>query len=57
MNAELSVGVIGAGLGGLALRILLSRSGFHDFTIYDREDDVGGTWRINTLTALDRQRR
>jgi cyclohexanone monooxygenase len=48
MSARLSVGIIGAGPGGLALGILLSRAGFHDFTIFDREDDVGGTWRINT---------
>ncbi|MDT5257485.1 MAG: cyclohexanone monooxygenase [Mycobacterium sp.] len=58
MSAQLSVGIIGAWLGGLALGILLSRSDFH-----------GGTWRINTYpglacdvkshlySALDRQRR
>jgi cyclohexanone monooxygenase len=48
----LSVGIIGAGPGGLALGILLSRSGFRDFTIFDREDGVGGTWRINTYPGL-----
>jgi cyclohexanone monooxygenase len=52
MSANLSVGIIGAGPGGLALGILLARSGFHDFTIFDREDDVGGTWRINTYPGL-----
>jgi cyclohexanone monooxygenase len=52
MSAHLSVGIIGAGPGGLALGILLSRAGFHDFTIFDREDDVGGTWRINTYPGL-----
>jgi cyclohexanone monooxygenase len=52
MSDELSVGIIGAGPGGLALGILLSRAGFHDFTIFDREDDVGGTWRINTYPGL-----
>jgi cation diffusion facilitator CzcD-associated flavoprotein CzcO len=69
MSARLSVGIIGAGPGGLALGILLPRAGFHDFTIFDREDDVGGTWRINTdpgpacdvkshlSSALDGQRR
>jgi cyclohexanone monooxygenase len=48
----LTVGIIGAGPGGLALGILLARAGFHDFTIFDREDDVGGTWRINTYPGL-----
>lgn len=49
---NLSVGIIGAGPGGLALGILLVRAGFHDFTIFDREPDVGGTWRINTYPGL-----
>lgn len=52
MNAQLSVGIIGAGPGGLALGILLRKAGFRDFTIFDREDDVGGTWRINTYPGL-----
>ncbi|HEY2501513.1 MAG TPA: NAD(P)/FAD-dependent oxidoreductase [Mycobacterium sp.] len=52
MKTKLSVGIIGAGPGGLALGILLARAGFHDFTIFDREDDVGGTWRINTYPGL-----
>jgi cyclohexanone monooxygenase len=52
MSTNLSVGIIGAGPGGLALAILLRRAGFHDFTIFDREEDVGGTWRINTYPGL-----
>jgi cyclohexanone monooxygenase len=52
MNGELSVGIIGAGPGGLALGILLTQAGFGNFTIFDREDDVGGTWRINTYPGL-----
>lgn len=47
-----TIGIIGAGPGGLALGILLARAGFRDFTIFDREDDVGGTWRINTYPGL-----
>lgn len=52
MTATVSIGVIGAGPGGIALGILLRRAGFHDFTIFDREDGVGGTWRINTYPGL-----
>lgn len=52
MPGQLSVGVIGAGPGGLALGILLKKAGFRDFTIFDREDGVGGTWRINTYPGL-----
>jgi cyclohexanone monooxygenase len=47
-----SVGIIGAGPGGLALGIFLKKAGFRGFTIFDREDGVGGTWRINTYPGL-----
>lgn len=52
MANTLSVGIIGAGPGGLALGIFLKKAGFRDFTIFDREDGVGGTWRINTYPGL-----
>src|ERR1700712_777116 len=52
MRKALSVGIIGAGPGGLALGIFLRKAGFDDFTIFDREDWVGGTWRINTYPGL-----
>jgi len=31
---------------------LLRKAGFDDFTIFDREDGVGGTWRINKYPGL-----
>lgn len=43
-----SVAILGAGAGGLAMGIRLKRLGVHDFTIYERSDGVGGTWRDNT---------
>jgi cyclohexanone monooxygenase len=52
MSKSPSVGIIGAGPGGLALGIFLKKAGFRDFTIFDREDGVGGTWRINTYPGL-----
>ncbi|MGU3498167.1 flavin-containing monooxygenase [Mycobacterium sp. C31M] len=52
MTTTSSVGIIGAGPGGLALGIFLRKAGFRDFTIFDREDGVGGTWRINTYPGL-----
>ncbi len=52
MAKTLSVGIIGAGPGGLALGIFLRKAGFGDFTIFDRQDGVGGTWRINTYPGL-----
>lgn len=52
MAKTFSVGIIGAGPGGLALGIFLRKAGFDDITIFDREDGVGGTWRINTYPGL-----
>ena len=52
MAKTFSVGIIGAGPGGLALGIFLRKAGFDDFTIFDREDGVGGTWRINSYPDL-----
>jgi cyclohexanone monooxygenase len=52
VSKALSVGIIGAGPGGLALAISLKKAGFRDFSIFDREDGVGGTWRINTYPGL-----
>jgi cation diffusion facilitator CzcD-associated flavoprotein CzcO len=41
------VAVIGGGPGGIAMGIQLARAGY-DFTIFDRSDGFGGTWRNNT---------
>ncbi len=43
--SDTSIGIIGAGPGGLALAIMLSRAGFDNFAIFDREDGGGGTRR------------
>jgi cyclohexanone monooxygenase len=42
-----TVAVIGAGPGGIAMGTLLAEGGY-DFTIFDRADGFGGTWRNNT---------
>jgi cyclohexanone monooxygenase len=41
------VAVIGGGAGGIAMGIQLKRAGY-EFTIYEKSDGVGGTWRDNT---------
>src|ERR1700719_1609283 len=46
-GAKPKVAVIGAGPGGIAMGIQLARGG-HEFTIFDRGDGFGGTWRNNT---------
>lgn len=48
MAPKPSVGIIGAGAGGIAMGIQLADAGY-DFTIFDRADGFGGTWRHNTF--------
>ncbi|EGO21874.1 putative monooxygenase [Serpula lacrymans var. lacrymans S7.9] len=44
-----SVVIIGAGVGGLGFAIALKKQlGCHNITIYEKANDVGGTWRDNT---------
>src|SRR4051794_19347090 len=42
------VGILGAGFGGLGTAIRLTQEGDHDFLVFEREADVGGTWWANT---------
>ncbi|MCW2541916.1 MAG: hypothetical protein JWN95_3641 [Frankiales bacterium] len=43
----LSIGIVGAGIGGIAMGVALTRAGFGNFTIFEAEPGVGGTWRVN----------
>jgi cation diffusion facilitator CzcD-associated flavoprotein CzcO len=44
----ISVGIVGAGFGGVGMGISLRRAGIEDFTIFERGGTVGGVWRANT---------
>ena len=46
MSPKPTVAILGAGAGGIAMGIALKRAGF-EFTIYEKSDGVGGTWRDN----------
>ncbi len=48
MTKSMSIGVIGAGLGGLAAGIKLKEAGFADVVILEKASKVGGTWRDNS---------
>ncbi|MEZ0539498.1 flavin-containing monooxygenase [Fibrella arboris] len=48
MRPDVQVAIIGAGFAGLGAAIRLTMSGRMSFVIYERADDVGGTWRENT---------
>jgi cation diffusion facilitator CzcD-associated flavoprotein CzcO len=49
---EHEVAIIGAGLSGIGVGAALMRAGIEDFVIYERADDVGGTWRDNTYPGV-----
>jgi cation diffusion facilitator CzcD-associated flavoprotein CzcO len=40
--------IIGSGFAGICMAIQLIRSGFNNFQIIEKGDDLGGTWRDNT---------
>jgi cation diffusion facilitator CzcD-associated flavoprotein CzcO len=44
--------IVGAGFGGIGAAIQLKRSGYENFVILDREDDLGGTWHVNRYPGL-----
>lgn len=44
--------IIGAGMAGLLAGIKLKERGESDFTIYEKGDSIGGTWRENTYPGL-----
>ncbi len=48
----LRVAVIGAGMGGILAAIKLKEAGLTDFTVYEKADRPGGTWRDNTYPGL-----
>ena len=42
------IAIIGSGFGGIGMGIQLKRAGIESFTIYEKADRIGGTWRDNT---------
>src|SRR5579872_1836186 len=44
--------IIGAGMAGLLAAIRLKQRGDLDFTVYEKGDKVGGTWRENHYPGL-----
>ncbi|MGQ0618556.1 MAG: flavin-containing monooxygenase [Panacagrimonas sp.] len=46
-EAEFQVAVIGAGFSGLCMAVQLKQAGIDSFVVFEKADDIGGTWRDN----------
>ena len=49
---RLRFAIIGAGMSGILSGIKLDAAGDHDYTIYEKADRLGGTWRENTYPGI-----
>ncbi len=47
-----SVAIVGGGFGGIGAAVMLSREGYHDVTVFERGDRVGGVWNFNTYPGI-----
>ena len=45
--ADPAILIVGTGFAGSGTALRLKQAGFHDFTLLERADHVGGTWRDN----------
>jgi cation diffusion facilitator CzcD-associated flavoprotein CzcO len=43
-----SVAVVGGGFAGVGAAAMLARAGYHDVTVFERGERVGGVWNHNT---------
>jgi cation diffusion facilitator CzcD-associated flavoprotein CzcO len=50
-HSEPRFAIIGAGMSGILAAIKLRQAGF-DFTVFEKADRVGGTWRENTYPGI-----
>jgi cation diffusion facilitator CzcD-associated flavoprotein CzcO len=51
-KASMRFAVVGAGMAGILSAIKLTEAGFTDFTVYEKADAIGGTWRENTYPGI-----
>lgn len=47
-----TIAILGAGFAGLGMAIRLREKGVETFVIYEKADEVGGTWRENTYPGV-----
>jgi cation diffusion facilitator CzcD-associated flavoprotein CzcO/acetyl esterase/lipase len=46
------VAIVGAGMSGICMGDALKQAGLNDFTVFEKADEVGGTWRENRYPGL-----
>ena len=46
------IAIVGAGMAGILAAIKLTEAGLDNYTIYEKADRVGGTWRENTYPGI-----
>jgi cation diffusion facilitator CzcD-associated flavoprotein CzcO len=51
-EVHLRIVIVGAGMAGILSAIKLREAGFTDLTVYEKNDQVGGTWWENTYPGL-----
>jgi cation diffusion facilitator CzcD-associated flavoprotein CzcO len=49
---DLRFAIVGAGMSGILSAIRLQKAGLDDFTIFEKADRLGGTWRENTYPGI-----
>jgi phytoene dehydrogenase-like protein len=47
------IAIVGSGFSGLCLGIHLKQAGIDSFTIFEKADRIGGTWRENTYPGAE----
>ena len=40
--------IVGTGFSGIAMAVMLQKAGIESFTLLEKAQDIGGTWRDNT---------
>jgi cation diffusion facilitator CzcD-associated flavoprotein CzcO len=49
---DVRIAIFGAGMAGVLSAIKLKEAGLTDFTVYEKADRLGGTWRENTYPGI-----
>jgi cation diffusion facilitator CzcD-associated flavoprotein CzcO len=52
-GTSVRVAIVGAGFSGLAMALRLKQAGIDDFVVLEREDDLGGVWKVNTYPGCE----